>query len=135
AITPPVYSAEKDRNLLVGAYCRGRLMDHQPITAKKGQATNVTLHPASPAGGVYRVTVFEEQDGDAHRRQLVPRAERLIYHSPGEKLSLQVTPDHKQYTPGEKVKLAFKAVDQNEQAAPAARMGGCEERGGTALAG
>ena len=117
-IAVTVFSVERDRNLLVGAYCRGRLMDHQTVTAKKGEATKVELRPASPTGGTYRVTVFEEQEGNANRRQLVPRAERLIYHAPGEQLTLNVTPDHKQYTPGEKVKLSLKSLNEKEKETP-----------------
>src|SRR5260370_23827003 len=71
-----VHSGQQDRTLLVGAYCRGRLMDHQSVTVKKGEATTVDLHPAQEVGGVYRVTVFEELGG---QRQLVPVAERLVY--------------------------------------------------------
>jgi hypothetical protein len=118
-IEATVYSADRDRNLLVGAYCRGRLMDHQMLSAKKGKATKVTLRPSGPAGGVYRVTVFEEKIGDANRRQFVPKAERLIYRSAGEKLILNVTPDHKQYTPGEKVRLSLNALAETEKETPA----------------
>jgi hypothetical protein len=115
AIHAVVYSGQSDRRLLVGAYCRGRLMDHRTVAAKKGEATGVDLRPGSLAGGVYRITVFEEKIGDANRRQLVPRAERLIYHSPGQQLTLNATPDHKQYTPGEKVKLSLKAQNEREK--------------------
>src|SRR5262249_49858522 len=117
-IEATVYSAEKDRTLLVGAYCRGRLMDHETVTAKKGQAARVELRPAGPAGGVYRVTVFEERQGDANRKRLVPCAERLIYHSPGEQLIFNVKPDHKQYTPGEKVKLSIATRNEKEKEIP-----------------
>jgi anti-sigma factor RsiW len=112
-----VYSAQKDRQLLVGAYCRGRLMDHHTILAKNGEATKVALRPNSPAGGVYRVTVFEERDGDANRL-LVPRAERLVYHAPGRQLLLNIKPDHTQYAPGERVKLSLKTSNEKEQETP-----------------
>src|SRR5262249_12403931 len=83
-----VQSAGKDRSLLIGAYCRGRLMDHQTITAKAGAPTEVELKPEQGAGGVYRVTVFEQQSGDGNRPNLVPKAERLIYRAPAEQLVL-----------------------------------------------
>src|SRR5262249_47738734 len=74
AIDVEVTSADKDRQLLVGAYCRGKLLDHVNLDAKAGQATGATLRPSVGAGGVYRITVFEKQAG-----QFLPLAERLIY--------------------------------------------------------
>src|SRR5207249_11352120 len=104
-----VGSSQRERRLLVGAYCRGRLMDHQSVTVRKGEATTVDLHPAQEVGGVYRVTVFEELDG---QQQLVPVAERLVYRKPAEQLLLTVKPDKKQYIPGERVKLSVSALNE-----------------------
>src|SRR5262249_39416309 len=75
-------NSQIDRNLMVGAYCRGRLLDHQRITVKKGQAIDVDLKPAKGVGGVYRVTVFEERGGQSKDPTLVPVAERLLYRMP-----------------------------------------------------
>jgi alpha-2-macroglobulin-like protein len=116
-----VYSADKDRDLLIGAYCRGRLMDHQTVAAKQGEATSVELKPAGDAGGVYRITVFEELPGEG-RRQLKPRAERLVYHTPSKQLILNAKPDKKLYVPGEQVTLSLSALDEKEQPAPAIVM-------------
>ena len=55
-----VTSVGKDRNLLLGVYCRGRLLDHQTVQAKKNALTTVDMKPTLPTGGVFRVTVFEE---------------------------------------------------------------------------
>ncbi|HZY88681.1 MAG TPA: hypothetical protein VFE78_27910, partial [Gemmataceae bacterium] len=41
--------------LLVGAYCRGRVLDTVPLKAGE---TEAVLKPAGPAGGTVRVTVF-----------------------------------------------------------------------------
>lgn len=108
-----VHSAQADRSLWVGAYCRGRLLDHQVVQAKKGTATDVELKPAEEIGGVYRVTVFEERTENG--RQWQPIAERLIYRAPDAKLALAIKSDKKQYTPGEKVKLAVTATTEKEQ--------------------
>src|SRR5262249_45524726 len=117
-ISVVIHSGDKDRALLVGAYCRGRLMDHQTVTAKKGEATAVQLNPDQGIGGVYRVTVFEQQGGDDQRVNLVPKAERLIYRAAAEQLILNVRPDHKQYIPGERVNLSCQALTEKEQPAP-----------------
>ncbi len=117
-----VRSAQADRNLLVGAYCRGRLMDHQSVVAKKGSAAEVALKPAQDMGGVYRVTVFEEQAGEGNRRQLVPVAERLLYRLAAERLDLRVQTDRKQYIPGDKVGLTVTAANEKAQPAPAIVM-------------
>src|SRR5439155_10007129 len=111
--------------LLVGAYCRGRLMDDQSVTVRKGEATTVDLHPAQEVGGVYRVTVFEELDG---QQQLVPVAERLVYRKPAEQLLLTVKPDKKQYIPGERVKLSVSALNEKEEPAPAILLVGVVDK-------
>src|SRR5262249_3407896 len=63
-IAATVRSAIADRKLLVGAYCRGRLLDHKSLSVKQGEASKVDLTPTADAGGVYRVTVFEERGSD-----------------------------------------------------------------------
>src|SRR5262249_21178177 len=117
-----VRSAQADRNLLVGAYCRGRLMDHQRVVAQQGMATAVALKPVQEIGGVYRVTVFEEQAAEGSSRQLVPVAERLLYRLPAKRLDLSVQADRKQYIPGDKVGLTITAVNEKAEPAPAIVM-------------
>jgi hypothetical protein len=119
AIHVAVRSSKADRALLVGVYCRGRLMTNQRLEAKKGQAAEIDLQPETGVGGVYRVTVFEELPGDGNHVQLVPRAERLIYRVPAERLQLTIQPDKKQYVPGDRVNIQFSAADEKGQAAPA----------------
>ncbi len=113
-------SPRTDRRLLVGAYCRGRLMTHQHVDVIAGQPAEVTLRPEAGAGGVYRVTVFEEQGSSPV--QLIPRAERLIYRTPAHRLNLTVKPDKKEYAPGEKVTLTYQATDEAGKPAPAVLM-------------
>jgi hypothetical protein len=117
-----VVQSTKERTLLVGAYCRGRLMDHKTVTVQKGEGTPVELKPVQEAGGVYRVTVFEEQAAPGDRAQLVPVAERLVYRKPAEQLILNVKPNLKQYIPGERVTCSVSALDEREQPAPAVMM-------------
>jgi hypothetical protein len=113
-----VRSAGKDRSVLVSACCRGRLMTHQRGKVQKGGAEEFDLKPEIGVGGVYRVTVFEEQ-GDGDRRQLVPRAERLVYRAPAGRLNLAVQPDKPRYVPGDNVNLSLQATDEKGQPSPA----------------
>jgi hypothetical protein len=115
-------SGRVDRHLLVGVYCRGRLMAHQRVEAKQGQAAEVELQPEDGVGGVYRVTVFEEQPGNGRRVPLVPRAERLVYRVPAGQLKLIAQPDKKAYVPGDHVRLHLAAADEKGQPAPAVLM-------------
>src|SRR5262249_40038874 len=113
-----VYSGQKDRRLLVGAYCRGRAIDQSFVNARKGEKAETHLATAGGPGGVYRVTVFEERPaGD--RVDLVPVAERLLYRVGTERLKVTVTPAKKKYVPGDRVKLSVAAKDEKGKAAPA----------------
>ena len=105
------------RNLLVGAYCRGRLVHHEFVAAKPGQPNVVELKTGGGPGGVYRVTVFEEQNDAA--RPFKPVAERLLYRRPDRLLHVDVTPDKKSYSPGDRVTLTVKAKDEAGGKAPA----------------
>ena len=58
AIQVIVHSTQ-ERELLIGAYCRGRLLDFQQVQARANEALSLALKPAEGVGGVYRVTVFE----------------------------------------------------------------------------
>jgi hypothetical protein len=117
-----VCSAEKSRRLLVGAYCRGRLMAHERIAATPGRTADLDLRPESGVGGVYRVTVFEEERAGDGPVRLTPRAERLVYRTPAHRLSLRVQPDKPVYVPGESVTLRYAATDEKGKPAPAVLM-------------
>lgn len=109
-----VTSAAKNRSLLVGAYCRGKLIDHVTVEAKAGQPATATLRPSAGVGGVYRVTVFEK-DAD----KIVPLAERLVYRHAANRLDLTVVADKKVYAPGERVQIALQAANEKKELSPA----------------
>jgi hypothetical protein len=113
-----VLHSAKERTLLVGAYCRGRLLEHQTVTARAGVATRVDLRPNDVAGGVCRVTVFEERAAKDGQKQFVPVAERLTYRRPVETLNLAVKPKFKQYAPGERATVTIDATKETNQRAP-----------------
>jgi hypothetical protein len=126
-----VRSAKQDRTLLVGAYCRGRLLDYQRVTVKEGQEKKVALNPAAGAGGVYRITVFEEHDVDGNRGNRTthsPVAERLVYRQPAEELHITVKSDKSVYVPGDKAKLSFSALNEQEKLTPAILMVGVVDK-------
>jgi hypothetical protein len=113
-----LWSGQLDRSLLVGAYCRGRLMAQRQVEAKKGRMGEIELRPQAGAGGVYRITVFEMVNGDPSH--LEPRAERLIYRVCPEHLNIAIRPEKARYSPGERVKLQLQA--HNEKGQPAAAV-------------
>lgn len=116
-----LHSPGRKRTLLVGSYCRGRLLDHRTVTARPDGPTEVVLKPAS-VGGVYRVTVFEERPGPGDRREFVPLAERLVYRRPPQRLELALHPDKKQYVPGDTVRLSVTGATEDDRPAPAIVM-------------
>lgn len=115
AIQVIVHSAQ-ERELLIGAYCRGRLLDYQQIKTKANEATKVALKPADGIGGVYRVTVFERIKA-GNREQLKPMAERLVYREPARRLNLAIRSDKREYMPGERVTLTITGSTEATQAA------------------
>lgn len=114
-----------ERILMVGAYCRGRLLDS--VQLKKGQ-TEVALKPASTSGGVCRVTVFEQQEAAGNRHELKPVAERLIYRQPSEELTVVIRPDQSSYVPGQKAKLVLDTLNEKEEPTPAVVMVGVVDK-------
>jgi hypothetical protein len=108
------------RALLVGAYARGRLLDHKRLTVAANQSADVELKPDAGVGGVTRVTVFEELPGDGPHKQLRPRAERLIFRKPAAAVKLSAEPDKARYLPGDHVTLSLQA--QTEKGEPAAAV-------------
>src|SRR4029077_8855244 len=110
-----INSVKKDRELLVGVYCRGRLLGFHEITAKAGEQARVSIKPAKDVGGVYRVTVFEKQAG----KQVKPVAERLVYRMPTDKPTVAPRADKRFYAPGEHVTLSLSANNEAGKPAPA----------------
>lgn len=116
-----LHSVGKPRDLLVGAYCRGRMLDHKLVRAPADLATRVVLAPTANVGGVYRITVFE-RTGPAAEPEFRPLAERLVYRKSAEKLNLAIQGDRKSYQPGEKVNLNVQATTEQGNPAPALAM-------------
>jgi hypothetical protein len=109
----------RPRNLLVGAYCRGRLLDSVLVPP---DANEVVLRPMSGVGGVCRVTVFEERATDGVRRELRPLAERLLYRHPRERLDVSISADKRRYLPGQKARLALATTNEREWLEPSLMM-------------
>jgi hypothetical protein len=124
-IAVTVHSKTK-RSLLIGAYCRGRLLASatlDPIHFGEKTTAKAVLRPASGEGGVCRVTVFEviERPG-ANRRVLQPVAERLIYRQPAERVDLKIDPDRANYVPRQQAKIGLTATDEKGEPVPALLM-------------
>ena len=103
-----VNSTIKSR-LMVGVYCRGRLLES--IYLDQGK-TSADINLSDPIGGVCRVTVFEERLAVPGTRTLIPVAERLFYRTPAESLRIKLIPDQASYVPGQKVKLKIETSDE-----------------------
>ena len=115
-----VVHSTKPRDLMVGLYCRGRLL--HSVQLKKGE-TEAVLSPTDGAGGVCRVTVFEETAATGDRRELKPVAERLVYRRPaevpdGEYDGRTVRPT----SPARRCKLGVETLDEKGEPAPAVVM-------------
>ncbi|MBY0528127.1 MAG: hypothetical protein K2R98_32320 [Gemmataceae bacterium] len=121
-----VNSATKDRELLIGAYCRGAMLDFRTIQARAGVPTKLDLQPTAGIGGVYRVTVFEKR-GD-QQQLLRPVAERLVYRLPAARLNLSVRADKKLYAPGEKVTLHLSAASEHGHLTPTVLLVGVVDK-------
>ncbi len=112
-----VTSADTQRLLMVGAYCRGRLLDQRHIGAPAGKTQSVTLKTEPGVSGVYRVTVYEIiVKGDD--TQFVPRAERLTYRKGTERVSVALDGVKEAQIPGENVKLMLKARNEKQEKTP-----------------
>lgn len=111
------------KTLHVGAYARGRLVAHQKVDVTAGTPVDVALKGDDTAGGVTRVTVFEEPKAEGKgRAELLPRAERLVFRKLDQQLILNANPDKTRYAPAGKVKLELSAFNEKEQPTPAVLM-------------
>ncbi len=123
--------SSKPRSLMVGAYCRGQLLD--TVQLARGQ-TEAELRPTSGAGGVCRVTVFEELLTGQDQRALKPVAERLVYRHPQARVDVAISPDQRRYVPGQKVHLDVLTTDEKEKPKPAILMVAVVDRSVLSLA-
>jgi len=112
-----VRSSAPQRRLLVLATCRGHVVDQQFVRASP-EGTEVRLSPVSGSRGIVRLTIYE-----VRQDQLLPRAERLVYQIPTERLVLSCADAAggaaRTYRPGEHLNLGIKAVDEKGEPAPA----------------
>lgn len=116
-----VHNAKDKRELLVGAYCRGRLLAHEFVNVNPGKSASVNLKPVANVSGVYRITVFEKLPANnevAYR----PLAERLIFRKTADRLDLRVTPDREHYLPGGAVRLSLSAQNDKKEYVPAVAL-------------
>lgn len=116
-----LHNVQQPRELLVGAYCRGRMLDHKFVKAEANQALAVALQPQAAAGGVFRITVFEKL-GAGEQTAYRPLAERLIYRKNSSKVDVAIESDRKTYQPGERVNVGLQAFNEKREPAPAVAM-------------
>lgn len=117
---PVTVRSTSKRSLMVGAYCRGRLLDSIELNAGDfaENEAHAMLRPSTGAGGVCRVTVFEILPQGTSRRALMPVAERLIYRQPAERVQIALKPDQKTYVPRQNVRLGMETTTEKSKAAP-----------------
>jgi hypothetical protein len=103
----------RERRMIVGAFCRGRLVAHQALMVGPG-ANELTLIPEPGAAGVMSLAVLEEEQG-----ALQVIAQRLIYQRPARQILFSVAADKKSYAPGERVTVKLKTINETGQPEPA----------------
>jgi hypothetical protein len=108
-----VRQAGPEREVIVGVFCRGRLVG-QAIRALRARETDVEIPLAAGASGVLRVTVYENRDG-----QLRPLAERLAYRLAAAQMHVAVQGDKEHYKAGAPVKLFVRGQNEEGKAEPA----------------
>ncbi|QJX00640.1 alpha-2-macroglobulin family protein [Frigoriglobus tundricola] len=129
AIRVRLQTAQGPKTLHVGAYVRERLVAQQKVELEANKPVEVSLKGDEPAGGVTRVTVFEERKGDApDLTALTPRAERLVFRGSAEHLVLKANPDKTRYSPSDRVRLDLSAVTESGAPTPAVLLVGVVNR-------
>jgi hypothetical protein len=115
--------SSKPGRFMIGAYCRGHLLDSVQLASRGRESPEeVLLQSGGGAGGVCRVTVFEELPTGRDQRALKPVAERLVYRHPAQRVDVAISPDHRRYVPGQKVNLELLTTDEKEKLKPAILM-------------
>ena len=117
------------KTLHVGAYARERLVAQQKLVLDANKPAEVALKGDEAAGGVTRITVFEElKTDDPNRTALFPRSERLVFRGSGQHLVLNANPDKSRYSPADKVRLDLSAVTEKGTPTPAVLLVGVVNR-------
>ena len=113
------------RTLLVGAYARGRLLDHRRITVAANQSADVELKPE--AGDRWRHPGHGVR-GTSRRRARRSNCGRgrsgWSTASRHDTLNLSCEPDKSRYVPGDHVALSLKATNEKHEPVPAIAMVG-----------
>ncbi len=129
AIRVRLESPTGPKTLHVGAYVRERLVARQKVVLEANAPADVELKGDESAGGVTRITVFEELTADdPNQTKLVPRAERLVFRNSGTHLALKATPDKSRYAPSDKVRLDLSATTEADKPTPAVLLVGVVNR-------
>jgi hypothetical protein len=112
-INAVVQSAPAERRLLLVASCRGQIVDQRFLQADPA-GTKVELTPVPGTRGVIRLTAYEILE-----EQLLPRAERLVYQVPSQRLVLSwadaAQAERRSYRPGEHVQLRIKSLNEKNE--------------------
>jgi hypothetical protein len=116
-----IHNVKDQRELLIGAYCRGRLIGHQNVAIEANKQAEVTLKPVANTAGVYRITVFEKQRR-AGGVYFKPLAERLIYRKGTERVDVAVESDRASYQPADSVQLNLHARNEKKEYVPAVAL-------------
>ncbi len=74
---------------------------------KPGMLMPVNFVVPDDAEGVLTATIWSDKE--------VPLAERLIFRAPQHPLKISITPDKKNYVPGDSAKLTVRATDENDK--------------------
>ena len=112
-ITVVVRSSEPVSQLLALATCRGHIVDQQFFSGA-AKDTTVRLRPVAGTRGIVRLTIYE-----VRQDELLPRAERLVYRIPAERLIVSSADSGKKaYRAGDHIEVGVQVKD--EKGVPAA---------------
>lgn len=89
---------------------REKIIAEKTIEKKELSFTKVSFDTLEKYYGVLRVTALDLEGK--------PRAERLIYREPPEKIKIEIEPDQEAYVPGDTVKLKIRTFDQAGKSVP-----------------
>lgn len=83
---------------------RGKEISFKSITLGANEISTVAFTVPRAVDGVIVATVFDDQKK--------PIAERLVFRQPEHRLNVQITADHTDYVPGDKVSLRISTTDE-----------------------
>ncbi|GIW81748.1 MAG: hypothetical protein KatS3mg105_3555 [Gemmatales bacterium] len=106
-------SIQRDRHLLVTAFCRGVVLVKKSVYVKAGSLASVELQPADGIGGIFRITVYEKTATGWQ-----PVAERLVYRTPSRRLNLSMRTEME----ARQTRLICEATDESNRPSDAILM-------------